>query len=223
MLGANDIDDPDLLPVGTELNVLPISGLLYRVTDGDTLGQVAERYAISLAEIVKVNALESPELIIEGEALLLPGARPLLGKAARPPAPLLTLPSSGAPILSFFWPASGPITTYFRQVGWTSPRGHAGIDIAAPLGVPIAAAASGRVVLATRAGGPYGTMVILDHGDGLRTVYAHLSQLDVDQGQRVDRGELVGLCGSTGFSTGPHLHFVVRQDGELRDPLSYLP
>ena len=66
-------------------------------------------------------------------------------------------------------------------------------------------------------------MAIIDHGDGLRTVYGHLSELDVDAGVRVDRGQLIGLCGSTGFSTGPHLHFEVRQEGELRDPLSFLP
>jgi murein DD-endopeptidase MepM/ murein hydrolase activator NlpD len=223
MLGANAIDDPDLLPVGTELNVLPVVGLLYQVADGDTLGLIADNYAVDLPEIVRVNALPSAELIVAGDQLILPGARPRSVDSAHQVAPVLTIP---APVLSqpdFFWPAHGRITTYFRQVGWTSPRGHAGIDIAAPLGAPIAAAATGQVVLATRAGGPYGTMAIIDHGDGLRTVYGHLSELDVDVGERVDRGQLVGLCGSTGFSTGPHLHFEVRQEGELRDPLSYLP
>lgn len=223
MLGANAIDDPDLLPVGTELPVLPLVGVLYQVADGDTLGLIADHYAVELPEIVRINALPSAEFIVEGDRLILPGARPRSASSARQVAPLVAVP---APILiqpSFLWPAHGRITTYFRQVGWTSPRGHAGIDIAAPLGAPIAAAATGRVVLATRAGGPYGTMVIVDHGDGIRTVYGHLSELDVDTGEPVDRGQLIGLCGSTGFSTGPHLHFEVRQEGELRDPLSYLP
>jgi murein DD-endopeptidase MepM/ murein hydrolase activator NlpD len=223
MLSANAIDDPDLLPVGTELNVLPLIGLLYQVADGDTLGLIADDYAVDLPEIVRVNALPSAEMIVAGDQLILPGARPRSVDSTRQVAPVLTVP---APVLSqpiFLWPAHGQITTYFRQVGWTSPRGHAGIDIAAPLGAPIAAASTGRVVLATHAGGPYGTMVIIDHGDGLRTVYGHLSELDVDVGEPVDRGQLVGLCGSTGFSTGPHLHFEVRQEGELRDPLSYLP
>ena len=223
MLGANAIDDPDLLPVGTELNVLPLVGVLYRVADGDTLGLIADHYAVDLPEIVRVNALPSAELIVEGDQLILPGARPRSAISADQVAPVLTMP---APVLiqpSFLWPVLGRITSYFRQVGWTSPRGHAGIDIAAPMGAPIAAAATGRVVLATRAGGPYGTMVIIDHGDGIRTVYGHLSELEVDVGEQVDRGQLIGLCGSTGFSTGPHLHFEVRRDGELLDPLSYLP
>jgi murein DD-endopeptidase MepM/ murein hydrolase activator NlpD len=223
MLGANAIDDPDLLPVGTELTVLPLVGVLYRVADGDTLGFIADHYAVDLPEIVRVNALPSAEFIVEGDQLILPGARPSSTSSAGQEAPILSIP---APVLvqpSFLWPAHGRITSYFRQVGWTSPRGHAGIDIAAPFGAPITAAATGQVVLATSAGGPYGTMIIIDHGDGIRTVYGHLSQLDVDVGQRVDRGQLIGLCGSTGFSTGPHLHFEVRQEGELRDPLSYLP
>ena len=109
------------------------------------------------------------------------------------------------------------------QVGWTSPRGHAGLDIAAPWGAPVRAAAAGRVAVATRAGGAYGTLVVIDHGDGLRTVYAHLSQLNVDPGESVERGELLGLVGSTGFSTGPHLHFEVLRNGALRDPIAYLP
>ena len=121
------------------------------------------------------------------------------------------------------WPARGPITTYFGEVGPTSPRGHAGIDIAARYGSPIVAAAAGQVVLATTAGGGYGTEVIIEHGRGLRTLYAHLSQLDVTAGQGVARAQLIGLVGSTGYSTGPHLHFEVRQNGELRDPLAFLP
>jgi murein DD-endopeptidase MepM/ murein hydrolase activator NlpD len=121
------------------------------------------------------------------------------------------------------WPARGPITTYFGEVSPTAPRGHAGIDIAARYGSPILTAAAGQVALATTAGGGYGTEVIVDHGKGLRTLYAHLSQLDVAAGQWAAQGQLIGLVGSTGYSTGPHLHFEVHQNGELRDPLAFLP
>jgi murein DD-endopeptidase MepM/ murein hydrolase activator NlpD len=120
------------------------------------------------------------------------------------------------------WPARGPISTYFGFVGPLSPRGQAGIDIAAPMGAPVLAAQSGVVDLATRDGG-YGIYVVIDHGGGVRTLYAHLSQLLVSPGQSVGRGEQIGLVGSTGFSTGPHLHFEVRQNGALRDPLALLP
>lgn len=120
------------------------------------------------------------------------------------------------------WPVEGVITAYFGEVGPTSPRGHAGLDIAAPLGTPVKAARSGRVVTAGPTNGPYGTMVILDHGDGMTTRYAHLSAVTVEPGQKVKRDRVIGAIGSTGFSTGPHLHFEVRQDGQLRDPLPYL-
>jgi murein DD-endopeptidase MepM/ murein hydrolase activator NlpD len=120
------------------------------------------------------------------------------------------------------WPASGPITTHFGEVGPTSPRGHAGLDIGAPWGAPVIASADGTVVVATRNGGPYGQYVVLEHGDGFRTLYAHLSRIDVAAGQAVEQGDGIGRVGSTGYSTGPHLHFEVREDGALRNPLSYL-
>ena len=256
LLGSNDLEDPDLLPTGLQLKVLPIRGLLYRVAEGDTLNRIAERYELAVREIMQANAIGDSELIAIGDDLVLPGAKPLIVRGpaavetARAPvdAPaetsvarsdpprvglasaVIPAPSSGAVLPpapavrpGFVWPASGPITTYFGEIGWTSPRGHAGLDIAAPWGAPVRAAAGGQVIVATRAGGPYGIQVIVDHGGGLRTVYGHLSQLDVAAGESVERGELIGLVGSTGFSTGPHLHFEVRQNGELRDPLRLLP
>jgi len=84
------------------------------------------------------------------------------------------------------------------------------------------AAEAGQVVLVTSDGG-YGNYIALDHGDGLRTLYAHLSQFSVGAGQFVSRGQLIGRIGSTGYSTGPHLHFEVREQGVLRNPLNYLP
>src|SRR5439155_24581385 len=119
--------------------------------------------------------------------------------------------------------ASGPITTYFGEIGWASPRGHSGLDISAPWGAPVTAAASGQVALATRAGGGYGTEIVIQHAGGLQTLYGHLSELDIDSGEQVGRGQRIGLVGSTGFSTGPHLHFEVRLGGVARDPMAYLP
>jgi murein DD-endopeptidase MepM/ murein hydrolase activator NlpD len=239
LLSANELDDPDLVPVGFELTVLPVRGVLYDVAEGDTLNVIASRYGIETGEILQANSLESSDLIRAGQPLILPGAKPLyvrttpqeqVVEAAAPQAPSrssglasqVVAATRPAP-LDLVWPTSGPITTRFGQVGWTSPRGHAGVDIAAPWGAPVRAAAAGRVAVATRAGGAYGILVVIDHGDGLRTVYAHLSQLNVDPGESVERGELIGLVGSTGFSTGPHLHFEVLRDGALRDPIAYLP
>jgi murein DD-endopeptidase MepM/ murein hydrolase activator NlpD len=139
------------------------------------------------------------------------------------PAPPTPEPTA-APVEpeGLLWPARGPLTTRFGEVGWYAPRGHAGLDIAAPSGAPVVAAASGEVILATPDGGPYGIHVVVEHAGGLRTLYAHLSQLAIAAGQSVQRGQVIGRVGSTGFSTGPHLHFEVRQNGALLDPLAYL-
>jgi murein DD-endopeptidase MepM/ murein hydrolase activator NlpD len=153
-----------------------------------------------------------------------PGERQPAPPADRPTTlAALTIGPPGQAGFGLVWPAGGPITTHFGAVGWTSPRGHAGLDIAAPWGAPVLAAGAGRVLVSTRAGGPYGYQIIIDHGSGLRTVYGHLSELLVESGEPVARGELIGRVGSTGFSTGPHLHFEVRQDGALRNPLTHLP
>ncbi|MDQ3708049.1 MAG: M23 family metallopeptidase, partial [Actinomycetota bacterium] len=124
----------------------------------------------------------------------------------------------------FLWPADGVKTSDF---GWrTHPifgtgRLHSGIDIGAAYGSPISAAASGTVVSAGTMSG-YGNVVVLDHGGGIATLYAHQSSVAVGTGQAVQRGQTIGYVGSTGYSTGPHLHFEVRVSGTPVDPMGYL-
>jgi murein DD-endopeptidase MepM/ murein hydrolase activator NlpD len=120
------------------------------------------------------------------------------------------------------WPTRGEITTYFGEVDRLSPRGHSGLDIAAPEGTPVVAADRGEVLKAYWNKDGYGGLIIIAHPSGYETWYGHLDSFDVEQGQQVKRGEQIGLMGSTGFSTGSHLHFEVRQDGQLRDPLAFL-
>lgn len=120
------------------------------------------------------------------------------------------------------WPTGGEITTYFGEVGPYSPRGHAGLDIAADSGTPILAADEGEVLKSFWNDEGYGGLIVIGHPSGYETWYGHLSRLGVEKGDHVARGELIGRMGSTGYSTGPHLHFEVRQDGELRDPLKFL-
>ena len=123
------------------------------------------------------------------------------------------------------WPAEGEITSPF---GWRvhpifgTQRLHTGIDIGADYGDAIRAADGGVVIHADWMSG-YGNAVIIDHGNGISTLYAHNSQLLVDEGQTVAKGQTVARCGSTGYSTGPHLHFEVRQNGSPVNPLNYLP
>ena len=125
---------------------------------------------------------------------------------------------------SLGWPVSGPVTSPF---GWRIhpilgyKKFHTGIDIGVGYGVPIHAAGSGTVIYATWMGG-YGNVIIVDHGNGLSTLYAHQSSLAVGTGAHVARGQTVGYVGSTGFSTGPHLHFEVRVNGNPVDPMGYL-
>ena len=126
---------------------------------------------------------------------------------------------SGAPSAAgFIWPVNGTVVSGF---GWRWGRMHEGIDIAAPSGAPIWAAAAGTVIHAGWLGG-YGNLVVVDHGNGLATAYAHASAILVGVGQSVAQGETVSLVGSTGNSSGPHLHFEVRVNGSAVDPLLYL-
>jgi murein DD-endopeptidase MepM/ murein hydrolase activator NlpD len=116
------------------------------------------------------------------------------------------------------WPVSGPVTSGF---GWRWGRMHEGIDIAVPAGTPVSAAASGRVIYAGWMGG-YGNLVVIDHGGGLATAYGHNSAIVVGHGGSVSQGQTIAFAGSTGHSTGPHVHFEVRVNGSAVDPLGYL-
>ena len=120
------------------------------------------------------------------------------------------------------WPTEGIITTYFGEVGPLSPRGHTGLDVAAAEGTPIVAADKGEVLKAVWDDSGYGGLIIIGHPSGYETWYAHLDDLEVETGKLVSRGQEIAKMGSTGFSTGPHLHFEVRQDGQLLDPLEFV-
>lgn len=123
----------------------------------------------------------------------------------------------------FTYPVAGRLSSAFgwRNIAVNGNRFHGGIDLAAHAGTPVVAARDGRV---TRAGwwGTYGYAVVVDHGDGSETRYAHLSRVDVAAGATVRQGDVLGAVGSTGASTGPHLHFELRFDGRAVDPLPYL-
>ena len=129
-----------------------------------------------------------------------------------------TAPAPPSNATGLVWPVSGPITSPFGM-RWGSL--HPGIDIGVGYGTPIHAAAAGRVLVASYDGG-YGNLVVLDNGNSISTAYAHQSSIAVTVGQSVSQGQVIGYVGSTGFSTGPHLHFEVRINGTPVDPLGYL-
>ena len=124
-----------------------------------------------------------------------------------------------------YWPVQGSITSYY---GWrTNPFGggwefHSGIDIATYYGAPIRASGEGKVVFAGWDSGGYGKMIIISHRDGIESVYGHLSSIDVNVGDKVEKGQVIGYVGCTGLCTGPHVHFEIREWGETINPLRYL-
>lgn len=220
LLWANDrlADNPDFLSVGQELNILPVDGALHVVRPGETVESIARRYKVDPTAITGYvgNGLKEPYTLKVGQELIIPeGIKPYVPRrvfAYNGEVPQNAKKGSG----QFVWPMSGYITQRYWQ-------GHRAIDIGAPKGTPVVASDSGYVAVAQWSDVGYGRMIIIDHGNGYQTLYAHLSAYVVDHGQSVGKGQLIGLCGSTGNSTGPHLHFEIIQNGTRRNPLGYLP
>ena len=183
---------------------------------------VASRDTLASARQLKESALASAretreDYLAEVEALAAQSAA--LAAAIRDAQAGAGSTGTGAPSAAgFIWPVNGAVVSGF---GMRWGRLHEGIDIAATTGTPIWAAAAGTVIHAGWLGG-YGNLVVVDHGNGLATAYAHASAILVSLGQQVSQGETVALVGSTGNSSGPHLHFEVRVNGVAVDPLLYL-
>jgi murein DD-endopeptidase MepM/ murein hydrolase activator NlpD len=184
---------------------------------------LASQSALSTARSEKQATLASvrddrEEFIAEAEALGQVSSQ-LAAQIRGAQATLSTSGGASVPSSSgFIWPVSGPVTSTF---GMRWGRMHEGIDIAATSGTPIRAPASGTVISAGWLGG-YGNLIVIDHGGGLATAYAHMSGYAASSGQPVAQGQTIGFVGSTGHSTGPHLHFEVRVNGAPVDPLGYL-
>ncbi len=212
--------NPDLLWPGQELIIPPVDGVMHVVGTGDTLSTLAVKYKVTVDEIVgyPLNNLESANSPINsGKQLIIPnGTKPYVARQVamyRGPVPASAVRGSG----SFAWPVSGHITQQF----W---HGHRAIDVGARGGSPIVAADSGYVIKASHGwNGGYGSMVMVDHGNGFVSLYAHMNMVYVRQGENVAKGEQLGTVGNTGRSTGPHLHFEIRQQGAARNPFYFLP
>lgn len=207
--------NPDLNPAalqpGQTIRVLTVQGTLHTVQPGEAVQTIADRYRVTTGSIAEANGLSDIHTIRVGQELIVPGATV--------PAPATGRARSAPVAAGWMWPLSGPVTSHF---GPRWGKMHSGIDIAAPTGTPVAAARAGTVAYANWDGG-YGLSVIIDHGDGTLSRYAHASTILVNPGECVDRGDAVIRVGSTGFSTGPHLHFEIIAGDEALDPLAYLP
>ena len=211
--------DPGMLYVGQELYILPVDGVYYTVKQGDTWPAIAERFQVSVETILNSEyhasslSLGQPEA---GHKVVVPGGvKPFKAQEVRlPPQPTVSATSQGTG--NWVWPVGG----YISQGYWDL---HRAIDIAARHGDVVMAADAGTVVYAEWGWAGYGNLVVVDHGNGFRSYYGHLYGFYVDVGEQVERGQPLGALGNTGLSTGPHLHFEIREDGVLRDPLDFLP
>jgi murein DD-endopeptidase MepM/ murein hydrolase activator NlpD len=229
-------DDPHLLKPGQELNILPVDGTYYQWQAGDSLESVADFFGVEPTDIVDWpgNNLDPLNPTIDtGAWLVVPGgARALrtwvVPMIARGAAGVGTAFGAGGcsgdysggavGTGGFIWPSANHYVS--GNDYWS---GHLAIDIAAGGGTPVWAADSGVVVFAGWSNGGYGNLVMLDHGNGWQTVYAHLSSVSVGCGQSVGQGGGIGAAGSTGNSTGAHLHFETRSDGGFVNPWFVLP
>ncbi|MFO7918086.1 MAG: M23 family metallopeptidase [Anaerolineae bacterium] len=225
ILWANEelAKNADFLRLGQELNILPVDGVYHTVASGETVESIAKKYEVEPSAITDYagNDLEPPYELESGNKLIVPGgvkapepqqAAPRQATEQRATAPQDAQKGSG----SFAWPMSGRITQKF----WS---GHQAIDIGAPRGTAIVAADAGHVVASQNSNVGYGRMLIIDHGNGYETLYAHLNASSVSLGSSVSKGQVIGHCGTTGYSTGPHLHFEIRQNSVRQNPMVHLP
>ncbi|TSC85698.1 MAG: Lipoprotein [Microgenomates group bacterium Gr01-1014_7] len=223
---ANNLDNVHQVKPGQTLKILPVTGVSHVVKEGDTLDKVAKKYSAEAQAILDFPFNDVPDdfSLKAGQLLIIPDGSPPEVKApvrARPQPQYLAQgpqsPAFSAPGgASFIWPAGGQLSQYFA---WY----HPGIDIANRSAPGIAASDGGKVVLAGWPdGGGYGNRVVLDHGNGYRSLYAHLSNVYVSVGETISRGQLLGQMGSTGRSTGTHLHFEIHYGGVAVNPLAIL-
>lgn len=228
ILWENDMSEKDAIKPGKELRILPVDGVRHKVQRGETIYSVGKRYGLDGSQVQVIVDYPFNEFLNDetfelatGQFIMVPQGVPPQKKATTQPTrsyTAITTPDAGSvnAFGSFVWPAAGRITQGYSFY-------HKAIDIANSGGGAILSADAGTVI---QAGWPdnwgYGNRVMVDHGNGYVTMYAHLSVIQVSPGQRVNRGDVLGQMGSTGRSTGIHLHFEIRQGGVLHNPLGFL-
>jgi murein DD-endopeptidase MepM/ murein hydrolase activator NlpD len=228
ILAANNLKKGATLRVGQNLVILPITGVPYTVQKGDTLASIAKRYGGDVSEIVAYNGIESDSVSV-GAKIIIPngevpasatvkttgssaksvaskGSAGLFANNPQEPAHNVGAPGSASEVAYY----SSPLSHYVRTQGI---HGYNAVDLAAPKGTAIMAAAAGTVTVAQGNGawnGGYGNYVVISHSNGSQTLYGHMSKVSVYDGETVAQGEVIGTVGTTGESTGPHLHFEIR-------------
>lgn len=211
LISINGIADVRRIAAGTTLKIPSIDGIVHTVRKGENLSGIAGARGVSVLDLIDANDLSS-QTILPGQSLFIPGAR------------LSSYDLKKALGKLVIWPVNGRISSYFgyRPNPFTGIRQfHNGLDIVVADKSPIKAAIDGRVS-ETGYSALFGNFVILSHPDGYQTLYAHMSKIIAKQGSSVSQGAVIGLVGTTGYSTGPHLHFGVFKNGKVTDPLKLL-
>jgi len=224
ILWKNNLSAYSVIRPGDKLLILPFSGLTHKVKSGETISVIAKKYGVEENKIINDNKLSKNSKLQIGQELLISGGKKIIHRQ-----PVTTRytgfsaikdvikPSNSKSVASnkMSWPTVGHrITQYYS---WK----HHGLDIANKIGTPLYAADSGTIERAGWGRG-YGNHIVINHGGGKKTRYAHLSKFYVKKGDKVTKGQTIGAMGSTGWSTGPHLHFEVIINGKRYNPLNYI-
>lgn len=229
LLWANNMTTRSVIRPGQQLKILPVDGVMYSVKKGDTLSKLAKNFSVSEADITTYNKLEDEAPLSVSQDLIIPGGRPQAAPvptqiARATPAPIIEVikdalgrpgSSPDSTSISMIWPTSGKVITQYW--GWK----HTGVDIDGHYDSPIYASESG-VVEVSGWGRGYGIQAVLNHENGYKTRYAHMSKIFVSSGDRVTKGDVIGMVGTTGNSTGTHLHFEIYLNGARKNPLLYV-
>ncbi len=207
IMWANDITKASAIQPGDTLVILPIAGVRHIVKSGDTISTIAKKYEGDVDEILSYNELATADDIAVGDTLIIPGGamHSSVAKVSASAQPVRVSGSGSSDTSGFAHPAPGSVKTQ-------GIHGYNAVDLAGSHGSAVRAAAAGEVIVAKASGwnGGYGTYIVVKHANGTQTLYAHLSSINVGVGAYVSHGEVIGAMGSTGKSTGTHLHFEVR-------------
>lgn len=213
---ANDLKTDTIKP-DQILKIPPITGIVYKVNSGDTIYTIAKKYHTDAQNIVNFPFNDFADLdtfaLTAGQTLYVPNGTIEAEPASQQIFAQVISGVKGSS--SFIWPTTGIITQYPI---WY----HMALDIANPSMPPIIAADTGTVIYAGWDNTGYGNMVMIDHGNGYRSLYGHMSQILVARGQAVNKGQQIGVMGTTGRSSGTHLHFEIRAGNTLLNPLGFL-
>src|SRR6056297_306529 len=232
ILWENGLSAYDLIRPGDELVILPISGVRHEVDRGESLSYIASKYDISKSKIIEANNISDPGRLSVGEKLLIPGGEKQDDSSSSSQS-VSSGRTSGQSAISavkdvvqsprtsqvssnkMHWPTTGHrITQYYS---WR----HKGLDVADNIGTPLFASDAGVIEFVGWSRG-YGNNIVIDHGGGKKTRYAHMHRFYVSRGERVAKGQTLGEMGNTGWSTGPHVHFEVVINGRRQNPLNYI-